>query len=252
MRRLSPLCVFGETFRDLDSQPALRVTARRRWTAATRLTELDRRRVVIAVRQSAHSDVTTPEEAFARVDQGEINRVDIYEPAAARTFVALEYGVGDNSYGAFFDGLGDTVVARIHDGDILDCAVVAETCLLGATYGELRQSPDFAVAGARRITAPGDVAGLEAEQVVRAVQESYTDVRTVAAALAAVDGGEINLARFVHGATGTELLAVEYGAGDNAYGAVFYAGSVSLAAAIHDGDFYGCTFFASTDTPTQR
>ena len=247
-----PMCVFGETFRDLDSQPALRVTGRRRWTATTRLTELDRRRVVIAVQQSSHTDVTTPEEAFARVDQGEINRVDIYEPAAARTFVALEYGVGDNSYGAFFDGLGDTLVARIHDGDILDCAVVAETCLLGATYGDLRQSPDFTAAGARRITAPGDVAGLEAEQVVRAVQESHADVRTVADALAAVDGGEINLARFVHRATGTELLAVEYGAGDNSYGAVFYSGSLSLAAAIHDGDFYGCTFFASTDTPAQR
>jgi hypothetical protein len=245
-------CLFGDTFYELGEQPAVRITGRRKWTAATSLTPLDQRRVVLAVQQSAHTDVTTPAEAFARVDQGEINRVDLYEPAAARTFVALEYGAGDNSYGAFFDGLSDALVARIHDGDILDCTVVAETCLLGATYADLRHSPDVDVTRERVITQPGEVAGVEAEQVVRGVQESWPDVRSLDDALATVDGGEIHVVELVHRPTGTALVAVEYGAGDNSYGAVFYAGSVTLAAAIHDGDFYGCTVFAPRASAEQR
>ena len=236
------MCLFGDTFRDLEAQPALVVTGRRKWTAATPLTALDQRRVVRAVQQSSHTDVTTPEEAFARVDQGEINRVDVYEPAAARTFVVLEYGAGDNSYGAYFHGLDDRLVARIHDGDLLDCAITAETCLLGRTARDLRSSPAFRSTGARHFTAPDDVRGLEAEQVVRAVQESY-DVTTVAEALDRVDAGEIALAGYAHVATGAEVFAVEYGAGDSLYGAVFRGGSLDVVAAIHDGDLYGCTLF---------
>jgi hypothetical protein len=237
-------CVFGDTYRELDQQPALRVTHRRTITSADDLTDLDRRRVVRAVQQSSHTDVTTAEEALARVDQGELNRVQIYEPAAARTFVAMEYGAGDSSYGAYFDGRSDEIVARIHDGDVLDCAPVPETCLLGGTFRALQDSPAFEGTMSRRITAPGHVVGVEAEQALRAVQESY-GVATLADGLAAVDGGQINIVGVHHRTTGTSLIAFEYGAGDSSYGRIFYGGSLALAAAINDGDLYGCTFFAS-------
>jgi hypothetical protein len=238
-------CVFGETFRDLESQPALVVSHRTRLTAASPISELDGRRIVLAVQQSSHTDVTTVAEAFARVDQGEINRVAIYEPAAARTFVAFEYGAGDNSYGAYFDGRSDALVARIHDGDVLDCTPVAETCLLGQTFHDLRTDPAFSAVSSRTVTSPSHVVGVEAEQLVIAVHEVRPEVTTVAEALDVVQDGEVNVEGFYHAATDRELVAFEYGAGDNSYGAVFFKDSLTLAAAINDGDFYGCAFFAA-------
>jgi subtilisin-like proprotein convertase family protein len=238
-------CVFGETFGDLDDQPDLVVSQRQPLTAASPIGELDARRIVRAVQQSSHTDVTTVEEAFARVDQGEINRIAIYEPAAARTFVAFEYGAGDNSYGAYFEGRSDVLVARIHDGDVLDCTAVAETCLLGQTFHDLRNDPAFSAVSSRQVTSPGHVVGVEAEQLVIAVHEVRPEVTTVAEALAVVQDREVNVEGYYHAATDRELVAFEYGAGDNSYGAVFFKDSLVPAAAINDGDFYGCSFFAA-------
>lgn len=47
--------------------------------------------------------------------------MDFYELASERWFVVYEYGAGDNSYGAFFEQQGTTVLASIHDGDLLIC-----------------------------------------------------------------------------------------------------------------------------------
>jgi hypothetical protein len=238
-------CVFGETFGELDDQPDLVVSQRSTLTAATPISELDARRIVRAVQQSSHTDVTTVEEALARVDQGEVNRVAIYEPAAARTFVAFEYGAGDNSYGAYFEGRSDALVASIHDGDLLGCTALPETCVLGQTFHDLRNDPAFSAVSSRKVTSPGHVVGVEAEQLVIAVREVRPEVTTVAQALAVVQDGEVNVEGYYHTATDRELVAFEYGAGDNSYGAVFFKSSLVPAAAINDGDFYGCAFFAA-------
>jgi hypothetical protein len=69
-------------------------------------------------------------------------------------------------------------------------------------------------------------------------------VTTLAQGFAAIDGGELDVVEYVHNPTNTDLVAYEYGAGDNSYGAVFYYRSLEMAAAINDGDLYGCTLFA--------
>ena len=38
-------------------------------------------------------------------------------------------------------------------------------------------------------------------------------------------------------------VTYDYGAGDNVYGAIYTAGTTTLAAEIHDGDFYACSLF---------
>lgn len=237
-------CVFGSAYNELDEREALVVTNRTKWYATTDLSPLDRERVVLAVQQSAHSDVTTAEEAFDRVDQNEINAVYIYEPAAARTFLALEYGAGDNSYGAYFEGRTAVMVANIHDGDLENCETPAQTCLLGTTYFEMRNNTGYSVVASRAVTDANTLAGVEEDQALLAFKEAYGDaVTSNAQGLTMADDNRLNIVTYLRNGTGARFDAFEFGAGDNSYGAVFYGDSVTMAAAINDGDFYGCSFF---------
>jgi hypothetical protein len=118
-------CLFGEVFSDIRSSDALLLTSETWIRSVDELTELAAEQLLIAVQQSSHTDVTTPAEALERVDQQEVRRIDFYELATERWFVVYEYGVGDNSYGAFFESEGTEVVASIHDGDLLNCSVTA-------------------------------------------------------------------------------------------------------------------------------
>jgi hypothetical protein len=237
-------CLFGDTYNDIPGVGALVVSTTDVHTSPAGMTELDRRRVVLAVQQSSHTDVTTAEEAFGRVDQSTINIMRLWEPAAARTWVAFEYGAGDNSYGAIFDGRSDRIVAKIHDGDLLECAAVAETCRLGSTYRDIRDSADFTVNSTRVVTEASQLEPIEQKQALRALQEAYDDITTLAQGLALADDDRINVVEYVHNPTNTDLVAYEFGAGDNSYGAVMYYRSLEFAAAINDGDLYGCSLFA--------
>jgi hypothetical protein len=239
-------CLFGSTYGDIPGVGAIVVSTSSELTAADipNLPPLERERIIAAVHQSSHTDVVTIEEAFAAVDQGEINRLSIYEPAAARTFAAYEYGAGDNSYGGIFEGLSAVLVASIHDGDLLGCAVETETCRLGTSWFEMRSNPDFTRTENRVITSPSQVDELEAEQILAAVSQSTYEVTTIAEALEAVDENRINLMTYFYNGSNTDLTVVEFGAGDNSYGEVFYWRSMQRAAAIQDGDFYGCTLYA--------
>jgi hypothetical protein len=119
-------CLFGEQFSDIRSNPAL-VLESETWLRSVSALggELAQAQLVLAVQQSSHTDVTSAEEALARLDQQEVRRIELRESAGARRFTVYEYGVGDNSYGAFFAAGTTTLVAAIHDGDLLNCGVAA-------------------------------------------------------------------------------------------------------------------------------
>jgi hypothetical protein len=119
-------CLFGEVFSDIRTNAALLITSETWIQSVDTLSDLEAQQLLVAVQQSSHTDVTTASEALERVDQAEVRRMDFYELASERWFVVYEYGAGDNSYGAFFDQQGTTVLASIHDGDLLNCSVVAE------------------------------------------------------------------------------------------------------------------------------
>jgi len=237
-------CVFGSTYGELDAQAAVVVSPRPVWTAATVPSAPERARPPGAGPASAPPRRPPPGGAFARVDQGEINAVFLYEPAAARTFVALEYGAGDNSYGAFFAGRTATLVARIHDGDLEACTVHAQTCLLGATYFEMRTNPGYSVLATRVVTDADTLAGVEEDQALLALREAYGDaIASNAEGIARADDHQLNIITYLRTGTGARLHAFGFGAGHNSYGAVFYGDTVAMAAAINDGDFYECSFF---------
>lgn len=234
-------CLFGDSYNDIRDNPNL-VPSYSKVTSPTELSDLDKSRVILAVQQSSHTDVTTVEEAFAAVDQNEFNVVRIYEPAGARTFTAIEYGVGDNSYGAIFYWDTTDLVSSIHDGDLEGCSVQPEVCLLGSSWSELRNSTAYTTTSERVVTMASELTGVAAEQALSAIRVGYEDATDLADGLTRIDGGELNVITRQH--TSGQLVDVfEYGAGDNSYGAVFHGGTTMIAAEINDLDFYGCNLF---------
>lgn len=114
-------CAFGTRFRDIEKLPNNAIVRDVVQTAAdiAGLGDVEREQIIIAARQSAFDDVASVEAAFDAFDQGELNVLDIVEISTGRPFRALEYGAGDNSFGAIFDLSSTTLVAVIRDGEML-------------------------------------------------------------------------------------------------------------------------------------
>lgn len=239
-------CLFGEVYGDLETAAGLQHVNGFTLTAANLGTLGDdlKAMVVKAVQQSSHTDVTTPEEALARVDQEEIN-VDFYaEPDAQRLFVAMEYGAGDNSYGGIFERTTGALASSIHDGDLENCSVERETCLLSDDWAAMRIDPAFQRTKSVVVTQPGQLDALATEQALEVFRHSFGVVASVADGLAQIDQNQLNVVSFTHKATGKRFTVLEYGAGDTSVGGVFFEGTLDLAGRINDLAIEGCTFFA--------
>lgn len=235
-------CLFGDTFGELLAGTGGVITGDRALVATDWLSPLDAERIVLAVQQSAHTDVTTVAEAFAAVDGQTIRRVDLYDEPGARAFVAFEYGAGDNSYGAVF-GYGSTaLVASIHDGDLIPCSARAQVCALGPDWGATRADADFLRTGTRSVTTAGQLTGADADAALAAIRVAYDDASSLADGLTRVDGGTLEVIDLTHAPTGTAIRAFSYGAGDNSYGALFRAGTTERLASIVDLTYYDCAF----------
>jgi len=239
-------CLFGATYRDAFTAAALAAGETRVLSLAQpqQISPFDHDRILRAVQQSAHSDVTTWQEAIGRVDGGEINRTFFFETAGRRTFVAYEYGAGDNSYGALFDHHSGALVASIIDGDLASCTVAAETCLLAETYPELRADPAYVMYADRYVTTVAELESRESAQVLATFRARYGTVADVAAGLAMIDDGSLRVSGFLHTPTNTELVAVEFGAGSTSVGQIFYGSSLQIAGQISDGAIEACNWFA--------
>ncbi|MBK9035750.1 MAG: hypothetical protein IPL61_31625 [Myxococcales bacterium] len=235
-------CLFGATFGDLLESTAYAITGDRELRATDWLGPVDQARVVRAVQQSAHTDVMTAAEAFAAVDGQVIRRLDLYDEAGGRAFVALEYGAGDNSYGAVFGYDSAELVSKIHDGDLEACTARAQVCGLGADYSTTRNGGDFTLISANVVSAAGQLSGVDATDALAAIRVAYAEATSLADGLTRVDGRTLNVVDLRHGATGTIVRAFEYGAGDNGYGAIFRAGTAERLASIVDLTYYDCAF----------
>jgi len=240
-------CLFGDSYRSAFETGALTPQDTQVLSLAhpERISPFDHDRIVRAVQQSSHSDVTTWQEALGRVDGGEINRTFFIESGGRRTFVAYEYGAGDNSYGAFFDHHSNALVASIHDGDLEECTAVAETCLLAESYPAVRADPAYSVSNDRYISMASQLEPLEAAQALATFRAIYGEVADVGAGLAMVDDGSLRFTSLIHVATQTELVAVEFGAGDTSVGRIYYGTSLQVAARISDSSIEACNWFSA-------
>ncbi|HEY4056827.1 MAG TPA: hypothetical protein VGM39_09465 [Kofleriaceae bacterium] len=243
-------CVFGEQYHDIvENNPFLTIINSNKIhpdTLAT-LTAEQQHQLLLAVQQSAHTDVTTPEEAINAVDQDEVNVTWLYEETAKRDFIAFEYGAGDNSYGAVFSRTDGSMVTNDHDGDLENCTVRHETCLFPDDWTALKAgNADWEKVSEKHITAASQISGVAAQQAVLAFQQSDDSVTSVAAGLSgASDDHDLNEVTLRHKATGQVVDAYQFYAGDTAVGAVFYTGTTNKAAVISDLAFDSCTLFAA-------
>jgi hypothetical protein len=238
-------CVFGETYGDIAGNPTLQVINTNVITPATlgNLNADDQRRLMLAVQQSSHTDVTTAQEAILRVDQHEVNVTWIAEPAAKRSYIAFEYGAGDNSYGAIFDRYSAQMVTSIHDGDLEHCIATAETCMLADDWNAVKADPDFAIVSTLDVTQASQLSGVAVDQAMIALRSSYDDVSSLANGLTRVDDNVITVVELRHKTTGVRLDAVVYHAGDTAVGRIYYRSTTERAAVINDLFIEGCTLF---------
>jgi hypothetical protein len=241
----APGCVFGSTYHEAFTAPTLSkinsmvVTAANLDTLSASYQDM----LVRAVHESSHTDVTTASEALSRVDQEELNLTFFAEPAALRTFVAFEYGAGDNSYGAFFEKRSGERAAAIHDGDLYTCTSQRETCLLPPDYATMKTDPSFTQTAVRTVTAATQLSAAEKAQAAIAMPIVYGQATTVADGIAQADGGEIHVATYTHAMTGRKVTVLEWGAGDTSVGTLFHGTTTSVAGIIDDLSIDGCTLF---------
>ena len=113
-------CVFGSRYQDALSSRRLLVLSKEVLDASAALTGVEAAQIVAALEPSSHV-VTTPAEAFAAVDEGKMNRIQLADRWSGQRFTAIEYGAGDNSFGRFFVAGSATGVADIQDGDLYNC-----------------------------------------------------------------------------------------------------------------------------------
>jgi hypothetical protein len=105
----------------------------------------------------------------------------------------------------------------------------------GKSFYELRQ--EISVTSETRFTTATGIDSTLQKQIIEACHQStYTDVRTLADAFNTVDQGEFVVRNFTDPANGKKYTAIDYGAGDSTYGAIFEAGKTTVALSIHDGD----------------
>jgi hypothetical protein len=119
----APPCLLGASLGDLEANPAFTVGTMQRLTSPAGLSALDGQRIVIAMHESAHTDVVTVDDAFAAADQNEIDITPVTHIASGRTFTIVDYGAGDNTYGAIFTDPTADIATAIHDSDFYRCAV---------------------------------------------------------------------------------------------------------------------------------
>lgn len=105
----------------------------------------------------------------------------------------------------------------------------------GMSFWELREQ--VTIDSERRITDAGVVdATLEQQLIAACHQSTYTHVQSLDDAFAAVDGGEFVIRELTDPANGKRYVAIDYGAGDSTYGALFEAGNSTVAFGIEDGE----------------
>lgn len=168
----------------------------------------------------------------AQVTAKDVDRAVKY----AKSTMIAKYDLNDN-------GLSATEVKKMSlTGQLavtlareLKTAAAKSNALSAGTFGDFLDQ--VTTTNRVDVTTAGQVDALLKKQLIAAChQSSYTDVKTLADAFAAVDQGEFVVRQVKDKKTGETYTAVDYGAGDNTYGAIFKTGSAKPIVSIHDGD----------------
>lgn len=229
----APACFFGTKATDIVGSETLLINSQQFTAPGQGMVAIDQQRIELA------TGTTTEAAAFAAVDGGNIQLLRLYDLTGARSFTAVEYAQGGKLNGAIFAWNGTERVATIANTALTSCTAVAHTCALGQNFGDLMAGTAWTKASTKTVTAASQLSGVAAQDALSAIQVAYSDAMTLAKGLTEIDAGGL---RVITWKKGTQtVVSYDYGAGDNTYGALYVDGTTTLAAAINDGDFYGCS-----------
>lgn len=128
---------------------------------------------------------------------------------------------------------------------VVPCAAAgreAADCTFGLTFHDAAAQAHITVVhrAAHTLTSGQAAPAMEQAQIVAAIGGVYEEALDLAGAFDAVDEGLVNVVELFDLSTSVGYTAIEFGAGDNAYGAIFRSGTTERAAFIGDGDIYDC------------
>lgn len=197
-------------------------------TALKGLTGTEKKLTDIFFKFIDHRDFKTG----AQVTSKDVDRAVKY----AKTTMIAKYDLDNN-------GLSATEVKKMSlTGKLavtlakeLKAAAAKSTALDAGTFNDFLDQ--VSTTSRADVTSASTVDALLTKQLIAAChQSSYTDVKTLADAFDAVDQGEFVVRQVKDKKTGETYTAVDYGAGDNTYGAIFKTGTSKPVVGIHDGD----------------
>ena len=236
---LPPLTTGGESWFELRERVTVDSRVKITDPAGIDLTRAEQ--IVAACRNAAYPEVQTLADAFAAVDMGEFAITEFTDPASGRSYVGVDFGAGDSTYGAIFEAGSATVAYGIQDNSVELPSPAEPTppkggpVAPGESWYELKQRAEIVTRD--ELTDVTDIEFLLGQQLVAATRQStHKNVTTPEEALAAVDEGGFVITRFNDPKTREQFIAIDYGAGDSTYGAIFKTYSSKATFGIHDGE----------------
>ena len=141
-----------------------------------------------------------------------------------------------------FCGLDFDRIANDYIAVCADSGREAANCTFGLTYFDAQAQAHIAVVHrAQHTLSSGQAApAMEQAQIVAAVGGVHEQAMDLAGAFEVVDEGFVNVVELFDLSASVGYTAIEFGAGDNSYGAIFRSGTTQRAAFIGDGDIYDC------------
>lgn len=116
-------CALGLTFRDIVApQPTLAIHTERTLSSSDIGALTDDMAAQIQAAHTLHSfaeQTASLTEIFDDVDQGVINYVEFWDGSNAQAYAAIEFGLGDNGFGAVFEAGTATIAVEIQDSDLI-------------------------------------------------------------------------------------------------------------------------------------
>lgn len=97
---------------------AVTTDSKKKYTSPAGITGDLAKQILIAVDQASYEPKDLAE-AFDSVDQNEVVVRELTDPRTKQKYTAIDYGAGDNTYGAIFKKGETTPLFGIHDGDLM-------------------------------------------------------------------------------------------------------------------------------------
>ncbi|MBI5547617.1 MAG: hypothetical protein HY901_27355 [Deltaproteobacteria bacterium] len=221
-----------ETYYDLRERS--KVTAQTSYRSADAVTDPKLAKMMIDAAGVSSYQSTTLQEVFEQVDESEVVVRQMEEPRTGRKLLGVDYGAGDNTFGAVFDPESGEMLVKVQDGDFY--FPNSATFQPGEDYNALLDRAATSEPKTR-YTRPSEVSDPQlAQMMIEAACVSSYQSTNLQEVFDQVDQSEVVVRQLEEPRTHRKLVGIDYGAGDNTYGAVFDFYSGKRVAEVQDGD----------------